>query len=184
MKNKFPFFSNLEHCSVSRNLFANPFDPKLNFAIEDPLLFSSHPDVLKTGIDFTKYFATGSLLSSKAGELFEKKMHLEKQFSKNIQKEGSLIVVGLQNSLYPISKIFPINHPFLLPSLNPPKIEQKNIHYFSEKNLNETLSSLLEKNHHSLLPVVYLEKSSLKSIPIDFNVLKKLKEKTSLFSYR
>ena len=178
---KFPFLSNLEHSSVTRNLFADPFDPKLNFAIEDPLLFSSHPDVLKTGIDFAKYFATGSLLSPKSGEFFEKKLHLEKQFSKKIQKEASLIVTSLQNSLYTISKVFPINHPFLLPSLNPPKIIQKNIHYFSEKNLGESLSSLLKKTHHSLQPIVYLEKSSLKSTTFDFLVLKELKEKYPFF---
>jgi 7-keto-8-aminopelargonate synthetase-like enzyme len=171
--------TNFNPRSISRALFHKPFYPQVNFALEDPLLLSSHPLVEQEGLSYTKYFGANSPLSIKASEFLEKKYLLEEKFSELMQVEKSLILKYQENLVSNIEASFLSSQKFFVPDsiLSPFKKEQTI--YFSSSDLFSLVPLLKDSLDH--LGVVFLPKISLFSGKINYFILESIKKQYPFF---
>ena len=165
---------------VTRSLFYSPFNPSENFAIEDPLHLSSHPAVRKTGLAYSKYYGSGSPLSSKAPHLLQKKRELEETFSKMFHVESSLILPPSLELLSSLSKAFLPSQVYFLPASTSSLPGGRNCTYFSLENLT-SLERELEKQTFDHLPIIYIPKVSPSHGRLDLERLAQIKKKCPFF---
>ena len=172
--------SNDDPRSLTRILFHTPFNPLVNFAIEDPLLLFSHPAVQKEGLSYARYFCNNSPLSSKAPEFLQRKLNVEEDFSKKAGFEKSLLLTTLDTPLEWIEKSFLSSQKFFLPDSMQSSFAPDNTTYFSHQNPHSliTLLELNRSNHH---PIVYIPKLSPIYGRIDFSLFAEMKKKHPFF---
>lgn len=166
--------SNDDPRSVSRNLLASPFNPVVNFAIEDPLLLTSHKAIQKEGLEYAKYFCGNSPISSKAPEFLKRKQDVEKTFSEKISKEKTIVLSPLEDALFCLSKSFLSTQKFFIPDSILSPFSKSQTKYFSHESLS-SLKELLKTSSFDHLPIVYLPKISSCFGRLDFPLLKEIK---------
>ena len=169
--------------TIKNTLFYKHYNPEMNFAIEDPLQLSMHPEVREEGLSYAKYFCSNSPISEKAPDFLKKKLSIEKLFSEKIHLEKSFITSFQKNCLLYIFRSFLLSQKFYIPnsilrSFNTSDTSQ--IVYFPHDNLAK-LASILENEDTNHLPVVYLPKLCAINGLIDLRILQKIKEKRPFF---
>ncbi len=166
--------SNDDPRALTRTLFNHPFNPSVNFAIEDPLLLSSHPAVQKEGLDYARYFCSNSPLSCKAPEFLQKKLQVEELFSKKMGFEKSVILPSIDAPLELIRKSFLSSQIYFLPDSMQSIFSAENITYFSHEN-PRSLQTLLEVKKLDHCPIVYMPKLSASYGRVDFALFAEIK---------
>ncbi len=165
---------------LTRTLFNAPFNPAVNFAIEDPLLLLSDPLVQKEGLSYAKYFCSNSPLSSKASEFLKKKIDVEALFSKKAHVEKSILIPYQEDAAHLIERSFLSSQKFFVPdSVISPFSNDATI-YFSHKN-PASLLSLLQTRKFDHIPVVYMPKLCPIYGRIDFALFEKMKSQCEFF---
>lgn len=172
--------SNEDPRALTRTLFHTPFNPLVNFAIEDPLLLFSHPAVQKEGLAYARYFCGNSPLSSKAPEFLQKKLSVEEAFSKKAGFEKSLILPTIEGPLAWIEKSFLSSQKFFLPDTMQSTLSTDRITYFSHEN-PRSLLTLLKLNPLDHKPIVYFPKLSPIYGRMDFSLFKEMKDNHPFF---
>ena len=166
--------------SITRTLFNVPFNPAVNFAIEDPLLLLSDPLVQKEGLSYAKYFCSNSPLSSKASEFLKKKIDVEALFSKKAHVEKTILLPYQEDAVHLIGKSFLSSQKFFVPdSLISPFSNDATI-YFSHKNPTSLLP-LLQNRKFDHTPVVYMPKLCPIYGRVDFALFVKMKQQCEFF---
>lgn len=172
--------SNQDPRGINRAIFNKPFNPSVNFALEDPLLLSCHPQVQKEGLSYTTYFGSNSPLSPKAHEFILKKGKLEQKYSDLIHMDKSYILPFCQNIVNKIQRAFLQSQQYFIPESSENLFPGNNCLYFSLESL-ETLESLLQTSNNGSIPVVYLPSMSALSGQINYPFISELKEKYQFF---
>ena len=171
---------NIDPRAINRTLFYTPFNPRVNLAIEDPLLLSSNPLIKQEGLIFARKYGTGSPLSEKTPELLQHKIDLEIAFSQKSFFESSVILSHQETAATTVEDAFLSSQIFLVPdNIKSPFSKSKTL-YFSASNLFSIID-ILNQYHLDALPILYLPKISLKNGHINFSDIKMLKDQVPLF---
>ena len=166
--------------AIGRALFNPPFSPQVNFALEDPLLLSTHKEVQKNGLSFTTYFGAGSALSAKASEFIKVKQSIERQFAESLGREQSLILPFTPSAIERISRSFLPSQVVLTTPDKQKEFEGCKVHLFSTSDLY-SLKSLLETSTFDHKPVVFLPTHSKGGGALDLALLAKWKSELDFF---
>jgi 7-keto-8-aminopelargonate synthetase-like enzyme len=163
---------------LSRALFHQPFNPALNFAIEDPLLLSTHKAVQEQGRAFARYYCSNSPLSLKAPQYVKEKLTLEEAFSKKVGSEKSLILSYVDLPLEWIKKSFLPSQTFFLPDSCPSSFTPPSTAFFSQKDLSSLIPLCKGLDQP---PIVFIPKISQEGGRVDFSLLTQIKKMYPFF---
>ena len=165
---------------INLTLFHSPFNPKVNFALEDPLLLTANEAIQKEGLSYARYFCSNSPLSPKAFEFVKKKKQMEDLFSQKAYVENTVILSYQENILASLEKAFLSSQIFLIPdSIQSPFPKSKTI-YFAHNNL-DSISDLLSSLHFDHTPILYLPKICPINGPINFTQIEEIKNSYPIF---
>ncbi|MCH9622123.1 MAG: hypothetical protein S4CHLAM20_15580 [Chlamydiia bacterium] len=172
--------SNTDPRAINRTLFYKPFNPKVNLAIEDPLLLVSNEAVQQEGLSCTRTFASNSPLSQKAAEFLNQKKTLETLYSKKTHVENTLILSHQEDVLSSLENSFLSSQVFLVPDTITSPISQSKTIYFSYDNLFSIIDIINNKNlDHT--PILYLPKICPTHGRIDYKQIETLKQSIDIF---
>ncbi|MCH9811475.1 hypothetical protein K0U07_01780 [bacterium] len=165
---------------INRTLFNPPFTPSVNFALEDPLLLASHPEVQKNGLSFASYFGAGSPLSKKASEFIHLKQSIEKKFAEKMAMESSFILPYEAGCIEKLPRSFLSSQLILTTPEKQSYFKGSHLHLFSENDLF-SLKHLLETTSFDHTPVIFLPALSNKGVPLDMAILQRWKQEHDFF---
>jgi len=171
---------NVDPRAINRTLFYTPFNPKVNLAIEDPLLLASNDAIKEEGINFARTYATGSPLSEKAAELLDIKRKMEVFYSKKSFFESSIILTYQESVVSSIEDAFLSTQMFLVPDRIKSPFSSSNTIYFSSENLFSIID-ILKKHALDHTPVLFLPKLSPKTGRINFEDIEALRKDIDFF---
>lgn len=166
--------------AVNRTLFYSPFNPKVNFAIEDPLLLTSNKALQNEGISYARYFGSGNPLSSKSAEFIQKRQKLEKQFSEKTGFEHTLITSYQDDILSSLQKCCLSSQIFILPQRIKSTLDSSQVISFDPENLY-SLIPILENRSFDHRPLLVLPKIAPSFGRVNFKELRELKKRFNLF---
>jgi|GEM_PF-2951557 len=165
---------------LTRTLFNTPFNPAVNFALEDPLLLFSDPLVQNEGLSYARYFCSNSPLSLKAPEFLKKKTDVEALFSKKAHVEKTILLTYQEDAAHLVGKSFLSSQKFFVPDSVISPFSDGSTIYFSHQN-PASLLPLLKSAALDHIPVVYMPKLCPVHGRIDLDLFSKMKTQYEFF---